>query len=437
MSEEIEIVLRMLKDGRVSVEQADALLNALREEGPGRTQAGPHVASTRVQSPPASGESPRSEWRALIDELRTVVPREIIREVTRARPVWGSGLSDMVRGLWGLAEGFADSELDESMRSGETLTVHSARGDVRLHRSTDDRLHVKARKRVWAPTGEEARQLAQALEIELRRTVGKAGPHQAGSPQVGGGTVSLAVPRIPERPVRVDLEIAVPAQVSVELSLARGDLEAAGLDGALTTNIAHGDIVVHAHGGPLAVGVARGNVRIREVAGETNVDVKHGDVTVEKIRGTLAIQTTHGDIDVDGCADLAAVAIHGDVSVANATDAVVIEGKHGGIDLRNIRSHDVRVRTKHGDVSLDVTDLGAEGTLNLGTVRGDIALVVPSGARATIDAAARSGRVTCSAPLQNRLDERGSLRGELNGPGCYVHLRVTSGDIDIRTAPRA
>jgi len=418
MSQENEIVLRMLKEGKVSVEEADALLKALNDEG---AEMNPPTSSRPQSSLPprqAEGVGGSGEWRELIEELTASIPREILRETRRFRSAWGPGLSHMVEGLWGLVEGEAETAIDESMASGEELMVRNARGDMRLGPSDDAQVHVRARKRVWAPTAAEASRLAEELSIGFRRT---------------GRTMRLDVPRVPERPVRVDLQIMVPSQVSVKLELAKGDVEALGLQGSLTAQIAKGDVQVSNHHGAAEVAAAKGNVRMSDVAENVEVDVKHGEVTVAKVRGKVKVETAHGDIDIDECAGLALAAIHGDISVAGATDEVLVEGKHGRIDLRDIRARRIEVRTKHGDVALELTDFPGQATVLAGTVRGNVDLSLPSNARTTIDASVRAGHIRSSVPLLNRSEERGSLRGTLNGPGGEVRLRTTSGDIDIRT----
>jgi hypothetical protein len=418
MSQESEIVLRMLKEGKISVEEADALLKALDDEGADTNPPTTSGSQTPLPPRPPEGVGARGEWRELVDELTASIPREILRETRRFRSAWGPGLSHMVEGLWGLVEGEAETTIDESMASGEELMVRNARGDVRLSASEDAQVHVKARKRVWAPTAAEASRLAEELSIGLRRT---------------GMTMRLDVPRVLERPVRVDLEIMVPSQVSVKLELAKGDVETLRLQGTLTAQISKGDVQVREHLGAVEVAVAKGNVRMSDVAEDAEIDVKHGEVTVAKVRGRVKVETAHGDIDVNDCAGLALAAIHGDISVAGATDEVLVEGNHGRIDLRDIRARRIEVRTRHGDVALELTDFPEQATILAGTVRGNVDLSLPSNARTAIEASVRAGHIRCQVPLLNRIEERGSLRGTFNGPGGQVRLRTTSGDIDIRT----
>lgn len=123
------------------------------------------------------------------------------------------------------------------------------------------------------------------------------------------------------------------------------------------------------------------------------------------------------------------------ISVSRAAGDVAVEGKHGDIDLRSLRSDPISVRTKHGNVTVELVELGAEGSVTIGNVRGNIDLALPPSARASIDATVRSGRLSCALPLVERIGERFRLHGVLNAPGATVSLRTTSGDIDLRATP--
>jgi len=238
-----------------------------------------------------------------------------------------------------------------------------------------------------------------------------------------------------ERRVRVDLELAVPARVAVKVELAKGDIRASGLQGSFAVHAARSDLLIERVDGAVDVETARGEVRIREVTGDVHVDVKHGDATIRKVSGNVTAETVHGNIEVEECAALSLNAVHGDIAVVGATGDISVEGKHGQIDLRAIRAPTVLVRTRHGDVGLNMAEFANDGAVTVGTVRGDIEVTLPQTTRATIEAAVRAGRISSAAPLLERTGDRFRLRGVLNGPGGMVSLRTTSGDIDIGTNP--
>ncbi len=425
MNEEREKVLRMLKEGKISIEEADALLEALMDGGSAASQPIPEMLA-----------SPRGDFKTdleqVIRDLASSIPRDVLREIkihlkgskfegsAKTGRSWGGPeFFDVLQGLWGLAEGHADATVDEPMAAGERFIVTNAWGDVQLSASTDGYLHLKARKRVWAATSEEAVQMASALPIALRRQ---------------GTHVTLAVPRLEGRRVRVDLELAVPGDVAVELRLAKGDIGASNLEGALEIHVARGDVHVLKQQGPVQISVASGDLNLTEIVGDLHIDVKSGDVTVEKLQGKIDGRVVHGDVDVRGCAGASIEVVNGDLGLSEVSGDVSVEGKHGDMRLDGLHSnHSVRAHAISGDVVVALTDLAQDSLVSIETMSGDLELALPPDARATVDAAVRSGDLTCSPPLLGLSADRRSLRGVFNAPGATIILRTTSGDIDIRS----
>ncbi|MGH2349721.1 MAG: SHOCT-like domain-containing protein, partial [bacterium] len=80
MNEDREMVLRMLKEGKISVEEADALLQALAEEAEAPQPSGePEEARQRT------GPELRVELGDLIRELTESIPKEVIHELKEIR----------------------------------------------------------------------------------------------------------------------------------------------------------------------------------------------------------------------------------------------------------------------------------------------------------------------------------------------------------------
>ena len=105
MDEEREMVLRTLKEGKISVEEADALLQELVDQpaGEGSASTGGRVASE--------------------------IGADLRRELHRTREAFTPSFVDVVRGLRGLAEGRAETTTEEPMRAGETLILRQTWGD--------------------------------------------------------------------------------------------------------------------------------------------------------------------------------------------------------------------------------------------------------------------------------------------------------------------
>ncbi|HXF81307.1 MAG TPA: DUF4097 family beta strand repeat-containing protein [bacterium] len=389
MDEERAMVLRMLKEGKISVQEADALLQALAEQ-PTREETVPadglsDEASTKAgakeeDARPGAGMGAvlRDELREVFRELMETIP-DVRREIDRARETFRPPFAEILRGLRGLSEGQAETRAEVPMRAGETLDLAQAWGDVRLRAEGEGPMRLRAVRRVWSSSAEEARREAQHLPVEIRRD---------------GGTVHVHVPRLEGRRTRVDFEITVPRGVMARVDVAKGDVRVEGLAAA-------------------DLRIARGEAHAAGIAGDVRLEMRSGDVEAREIRGRL-----EGRI------------VSGDVAVSDVSGPVAVTTTSGDVTLTGVRATEVSVRTLSGDAALDLAELRA-GAVIVETVSGDIRLAVPDDARATVEAATRAGDITTAVPLAEQTAGVGSLRGILNAPGARVRLQATRGDIRI------
>ena len=413
MDEEREMVLRMLKEGKITVEEADALLQELVEPRPedgGGTSAPPPSSSTGIPDV-------REELRSVFQDLMESIPNDVAREITHAREAFRPGFFQVMRGLRGLAEGRAETTAEEAMSAGEQVVVSNAWGDVVLAPAAGEHLRLRAVKRVWAGTVEEAQREAEALPVEVRR-------------QAAPVEIDVMRPLRPHQRSRVDMHLAVPAGVHVRLDGAKGDVEADGLRGKLEMRIARGDVRIRSHEGAVALDVVSGDIQLGVIQGDVRLDVRSGDIVAREVRGAVRGRIIHGDISIQEAGDLSLDVVHGDVSASRLTGSVDVEAKSGDIAVAKAQAREVRVRTLSGDVEISLDELG-EGPLTVETISGDIEVGLPASARATFEASTRSGSVHSALTLQQTTGARRSLRGVLIAPDAAIRLSATSGDIEI------
>jgi hypothetical protein len=424
MDEERAMVLRMLKEGKISVEEADALLQALAEQQAGeeappadRPSGGPpdEARAKAEDAWPGAGAGAvlRDELREVFRELMETIP-DLRREIDRARETFRPSFAEILRGLRGLSEGQAETSAEVPMRAGETLDLRQAWGDVRLRAEGAGPMRLRAVRRVWSSSAEEARREAQRLPVEIRRD---------------GGTVHVHVPRLEGRRTRVDFDITVPQGVTARIDVAKGDVRVEGL-AAADLRIARGEIHAVGIAGDVRADVLGGDLEIRDAGGDVRLEIRSGDVEARGVRGRLEGRIVSGDVAVADCAGAAVDVLNGDVTVSGVSGPVAVTTKSGDVTLNGVRAAEVSVRTLSGDVALDFAELRA-GAVIVETVSGDIKLAVPDDARATIEAATRAGDIASAVPLSEQTAGFRSLRGILNAPGARVRLQATRGDIRI------
>lgn len=232
---------------------------------------------------------------------------------------------------------------------------------------------------------------------------------------------------------------------NVDLSTSGGDIDAGNILGDVRLHTSGGDIKVgdctgtadlHTSGGDIHVGnvgkkltarTAGGDVVIGDVGGEADISTAGGDVEVGKVTGSASLRTAGGDIELRG---------------GNGTIRAKTAG--GDVDLRNI-SGSVEASTSGGDVHAELRPSGT-GRSFLSSSGGDLTLILPENAKATIDALIDiNGRwrdqtkecdIISDFKSQNYQKDPDSkeIRAKfvLNGGGEVISLETTNGSIYIR-----
>ena len=279
------------------------------------------------------------------------------------------------------------------LQGAKRIVVTNSRGDVKVigEKGRSDIL-CEYTKSIRGRDQDEADRLFDLMDIEVARE---------------GSDIKISV-RYPDRSGRdrsilallaqhyaglsVDLNIAVPPAIGVEVVSASGDIELASILGSAAITSASGDVE--------AVGV-----------GDLKIDVSSGDITVSEVSGTAVLSSSSGDIEAHG--------IKGNPNVRSSSGEIVLS-KLGG---------DLSIETASGDVAVDgvrsVDYSGTSGSARFVGVRGTVAAIATSGdieVEATPESSANYEMRTSSGRLSLAFER--VLKG-----GFALKVRTTSGDI--------
>lgn len=357
MDEERYLILKMLEEGKITAEEASALITALEEDaGAGGTSA--RTGGTDAGTGPAGGGSggaagtgaddpgqgsrwdrrdregrerrhhyhrdrpwfDRGNFDAAMEEMRRDLERvrlgavdigdEVSRRVQAAmreqRSAWREGgprpfrhfvrnFGDVFNVPFG-REMFEETYENEVAAEPEaSVEIRDLSGDVRVETWDQPQVKVRAIKRVWAGTPEEAKERAADYRIFAEP--------QGKEIRIGAELAPEAPGWLPAR-CTIDYDVRVPIGVSVRASVTNGDISVTGV---------------------------RGGVDLRNT---------NGNVTAQGVSGSVILTTTNGDIDLREAepADLSLKAINGGIRA----------------HLLSLGSGDHRVHTAHGDVVLAV-----------------------------------------------------------------------------------
>ncbi len=279
-------------------------------------------------------------------------------------------------------------------------------------------------------------------------------------------------------------DIKVPSEFDIDLKTSGGNIEVLGpLSGTLQGKTAGGSIHLGdlggtvemvTSGGNILSGNIRGNVTLRtsggdvqvgSVTGEANLVTSGGKIEVKDVGKQLKASTSGGNISAGNVGAQATLSSSGgDIVVGSVSSSASLATAGGDIDLRSADG-DAKVRSAGGDLRLgkisgsvdastaggDILDslsTGVSGKGKLSSAGGNIRLVVPEGARATIKARIRVTHgqespeneydIRSDFPTEGyEKDERAhEIRAtvQLNGGGPILSVETTMGNIEIRKA---
>ena len=114
--------------------------------------------------------------------------------------------------------------------------------------------------------------------------------------------------------------------------------------------------------------------------------------------------------------------VNGQVTVSNFENSVKVSAVNGDINATNLKGA-VKLSTVNGRVRAEITETSADNELNLSTVNGSIALVLPSDINATIKADSLNGSISNDFSLPVK-------KGEYVGRNLYG--RIGSGEVQVK-----
>ncbi|MBA3412431.1 MAG: DUF4097 family beta strand repeat protein [Actinobacteria bacterium] len=276
------------------------------------------------------------------------------------------------------------------------LSLRVPDGSIELEAVETDETDVEVE-----PLNEAAREALDSARIELRQRPG------------GGQEVVVELDDSSRRfgflrqGPQFRLDIRCPRGAEVELKTGAADVEGSGQFAGLDIKSGSGDIAFELVEGEAAVKTASGDVSLGRVGEETTIHTASGDVDVAYAGGALTVYGASADVTIGH--------LLGPGSVKLASGDLSIGALEASLDAG----------TASGDQEIKAV---SQGTLNLQSASGDVAVGVCQGSRLWVDARSRSG--TTSSEL-----EMSETPVEDEGPLVELRAATMSGDVRVFRAP--
>ena len=392
MKDEIKRIMTLVKDGKLSPEDAAELIDAFSSDGteePRHETAEPPPFEPENQAKNGSKDpfrsfvdfiegigkevSDRVEWQQVSDHIRKGAEKGVegiksgVEQIKQGRVNFG----------WFNATEIKETTMPLTIDN-KTLRVDNPSGDIKVT-SGHAEASVSARAYVRGANLEDAKAKAANYTLVIEES-----DHQVliKQPDISGLSVDIVVQLI--GPVAVDLKTEAgdifvrDTQLGCKASTNSGDIQVHGLAGAIEISTQNGDIHAESCTGPfITVESRNGDLSLMSVEGNVSVRTVRGDISAKLCSGSpYSIDSVSGDLVVEFCQPVVGAA---NIRTVNGSAEVMVPD---GCDCR------VALATLHGKVtnSVTLTDeaqmdqrvtgrLGeGTGSLDISAVDGDISL---------------------------------------------------------------
>lgn len=466
MDDNVMRVLQMLQDGKITAQEAETLIAALRGE----------KAGSDAKEPPPAEESDKNGFSFSFDNLKgkkidlddlgerisravsKVQPEKIlkrvqaqIRTVSRSGASWSATVSARVRN-WtdgedlrpentgNQAEQVDVHEQESHLDSGALVMVENPLGDIVITAGEDSTAVVIARKKVWGANADTVKTNAQQVEIAVHGTDSRL-------------DIKVSAPDF-FRTGTVDLELKVPKSIHARLSTRFGRNEISGIEGRAEAVSTSGGIILRDLGADARCESASGGIKLENILGAATVASQSGDISARKVGRGLSANSASGDVlaeDVEGgrveCKsvsgdvraarlglenplDITIESISGAVSLSEANGSIGLKAVSGDVSAEHLVASRVQAQTVSGDVSVTMRE-AFHGSMQLNTVSGDVTLTMPEGSNARVSLGSTSGEIKSDHEATDVSAGETLWTGQIGTGAGTINVQTLSGDVRI------
>ena len=486
MTEENILILNLLREGKITAEQADSLLRAVRDNGAAHPMRPADYASAlagkimdtlpkpdldigRINK--AVDEAMRGLSSLKNEALRTA--KTAARQAVKFEFHMGSD-SESPRGRPENSEHTPEaaqiSRDSIAWTGADKLLLENHYGNIKVTGAEMPRGTAEATmtKTAWAGSEAEAQLLLQQVFLT----------HQV---ENGRCKIGVAAPREAAGRLTVDCEIWVPRTAPLEVLTTYGEVAAQAISQAFTVNTASGAIEVSEArtkdaSGEMHLSSHSGNIRLADwnaptgsVFAETGSGgIELSQVTGESIRLTNRSGGIHArSVQAETLASLESIG--GDVSIAQSTakSHVQLRTQSGQAKISDTQAEQIQIETVSGDihingtvgaltvktlsgeVSVTETDSPAISLVSVSgdvrwnmqtpfsgafagtTVSGDLHLTLPTSSDSRIEMNTATGALTLNLPVTDAALTGCHAEGTLGAGTGRIHLQSVSGSLIV------
>jgi len=285
------------------------------------------------------------------------------------------------------------------------VEVRSGSGSIEVRTGSADRVEIHGRVRAgdWGVF-----RSSSSAQDRIRRIEASPPIEQAGN--------RVTVGRIDDedlKNVSISYTVVVPPDTTLVAKTGSGSHVIEGIHGTITASSGSGSIRVRDAGGDVRASTGSGSIVADTVAGSFSATSGSGSIDGVSVRGGITAKSGSGDIAVSqtGRGATHASANSGSIRLTGLRGSVIASTSSGSLRVQGEPTSDWRLSSSSGSVTVELAGKPAFA----------------------LDAHSNSGKIATDYPVTvNGVTSRHELRGSVNGGGPLLHLRTSSGGINIR-----
>ncbi|MBX3119510.1 MAG: DUF4097 family beta strand repeat protein [Fimbriimonadaceae bacterium] len=408
MKEEIRRIMNLVKEGKLSPEDAAELIDAFSKESQEETSEGnSHSEETTGQSgeksgpqtpppPPEDSTQGKSKdpFRGFVDIVEGLEKQ--VRESVDWKKVADQVREGTNKGFEGLKSSFeqiktgnfsfsawASSEtkvveLPLIVSEEKTLRIENPVGNIKVVGGASSG-YAKATAKVRGSDDMDARMKADGYTLIIEESDHEVLIRQ---PDMAGTSV--------------DLELSIEGKCAVEIHTGSGDVRVENTGKGCRINTQSGDTFLKGLNGPVDVTCQSGDLRIDNSSTTMmTIESTSGDITLYDVKGMVRARSASGDVALKECA-----------------------GKS------------VSVESVSGNVSIDLVE-PITGSLNVRNVNGNASIAVPDGSDCRVSLSTLRGHVHSSIELEDEAKTETHLTGKIGEGAGTLDVSAVNGDVSL------
>jgi len=348
----------------------------------------------------------------------------------------------------------ADTHVEETVE--ETFVVDGPAvldleadfGDLTVTGSESDEVEVIAKLSLWGANEEDAR---RQVDIQMTQEGNRINVRVVRPEWAYVGFASTRSPR-------VDFEVRVPSETSLQLATSSGDLTVLTVTGTAKLETSFGSIEVEEVSGPVSAQSDSGDITLISLKDGGDLEAKtnfgklvlrgitadsltarsdSGDIQAEEITldGALDLETNFGSVTANGvrATSYRLKSDSGSLTLDGCRGPLDLQTNFGDIEVRNATEAALTLKTDSGGIYFSGS-LPAEGVHRVESGFGKVHLVLPADAAFDLDAETDFGSIKTDFAVTVTEFEEKHIVGEVNGGGSLLQIHTDSGDITLKSA---